>query len=42
VDALGQTMEVEITRGGPYKLVWPYNPLELEYDKKNTKSGYYE
>ena len=30
VDALGQTMEVEITRGGPYKLVWPYNPLELK------------
>lgn len=30
VDASGQTVEVEITRGGPYKLVWPYNPLELK------------
>ena len=30
VDASGRTVEVEITRGGPYKLVWPYNPLELK------------
>ena len=41
-DASGRMVEVEITRGGPYKMPWPYNPLELEYDKKNTKSGYYE
>lgn len=30
VDASGRTVEVEITRGGPYKLAWPYNPLELK------------
>ena len=30
VDASGRMVEVEITRGGSYKLVWPYNPLELK------------
>ena len=30
VDASGRMVEVEITRGGAYKMAWPYNPLELK------------